>query len=361
MEFRLQELDSTQLEIMARHYAEEGFFLLSGLEDLVTAQFKSILAKTLEADDRQMERVLDPANPLVLSHDARQRLARIPTPPHLVGSLLRTLEPILKRLIGPLVHVSSTFHGQCKGQNSDETYGGGYSGDSREVSALYLLHQDFTGANIPTSPSALTLWAGVNLCPEWTLRIYPGSHRLGLLCNRWLATDDSRLMLVGDPIEVSACPGTALLFNALLLHGTSNPGRLRRVSCDIRFFPLCGFLPSETHFLPYARETLRTGLESTYSSVLLAPLLEDQIFLGEHVCLRQVPQHSVLNWVNYLANVMRGEMDEALSHLARFVNTEVNTDRLDAYVSKFHGKPVYTAELDAVHDRLRGAGLGERL
>ena len=61
-----------------------------------------------------------------------------------------------------LAHVSSTFHGQCKGQNSDETYGGGYTGDSKEVSAPYLLHQDFTGANIPTSPSALTLWAGVN-------------------------------------------------------------------------------------------------------------------------------------------------------------------------------------------------------
>jgi len=354
MEFRLQELDPTQLEIMARHYEEEGFFLLSGLEDVVTARLKSILAEKLDVNDRQMERVLDPANPLVLSHDARQRLARIPTPSQLVGSLLGTLEPILKRLIGPLVHVSSTFHGQCKGQNSDETYEGGYTGDSKEVSALYLLHQDFTGANIPTTPSALTLWAGINSCPEWTLRIYPGSHRLGILCNRWLAMDDSRLTLVGDPIEVSARPGTALLFNALLLHGTSNPGHLRRVSCDIRFFPLCGFLPSEIHLLPYARDTLRAGLENACSSVLRAPLLEDQIFLGEHVCLREVPHHSVLNWVNYLANVMRGEMDQALPHLARFVNTEVNTDPLDAYVSKFHGKPVYEAPLRVVRDRLEG-------
>src|SRR5262245_39689903 len=351
MEFSLQELDPTNLEIMARHYEEKGFFLLSGLEE-VTRQFKAILAETIAADDRQMEAVLDSAYPLALAHDARQRLARIPTPPQLAESLLGILEPILKRLIGPLVHVSTTFHGQCKGQNSGETYEGGYTGNSKEVSALYLLHQDFTGANIPTSPSAVTLWTGINSCPEWTLRIYPGSHRLGILCNRWLAREDSRLALLGDPIEVSARPGTALLFNALLLHGTSKPGPSRRLSCDIRFFPLCGFLPSETHFLPGAGESLRAYLEHARGSVLQAPLLEDLVFLGEQVSRGAVPRHSVLNWVNYLGNVMRGEMDKALFHLARFVNAEINTDPMDAYVFKFHAKPMHETTLRAARERL---------
>ena len=93
MEFRLQELNPTQLEIMARHYAEEGFFLLSGLEDVVTAQFKSILAKKLAADDPQMERILDPANPLVLPREARQRLGRVPTPPQLRDPCWARLSP----------------------------------------------------------------------------------------------------------------------------------------------------------------------------------------------------------------------------------------------------------------------------
>ncbi|HEY7317471.1 MAG TPA: phytanoyl-CoA dioxygenase family protein [Candidatus Binatia bacterium] len=352
MEFRLQELDQTQLEIMAQQYEEEGYFLLSGLEEVITARLKSVLADKLEVDDHQMDTILDPANPLVLSPELQQRLARIQTPPQLASSLLDTLEAILKRLIGPLVHVSSTFHGQWKGSNTNESYQGGYSGNSKEVSALYLLHQDFTGANIPTSPSALTLWAGVNFCPDWTLRIYPGSHRLGLLCNRWMALDDRRLALLGDPIEVSARPGTALLFNALLLHGTSKPGRLQRVSCDIRFFPLCGFLPSEVHFLPSAGDTLRNGLDYVSTSVLRAPLLEDQVFLGEPVYLGEVPRHSVLNWVNYVAKVVRGDMDEALPHLARFMNAEINTDALSAYAAKFHGKPICEATLRSVRDRL---------
>ena len=174
MEFKLQELDRTQLAIMAQHYEEEGYFLLSGLEEVITRRFKSVLADKLEVDDHHMDTILDPANPLILSPELQQKLARISTPPQLARSLLETLEPILKRLIGPLVHVSSTFHGQWKGNNTNETYQGGYSGNSKEVSALYFLHQDFTGANIPTSPSALTLWAGVNSCPDWTLRIYPG-------------------------------------------------------------------------------------------------------------------------------------------------------------------------------------------
>jgi hypothetical protein len=142
------------------------------------------------------------------------------------------------------------------------------------------------------------------------------------------------------------------LFNAMLLHGTSKPGRLRRLSCDIRFFPLCGFLPSETHLLSRAGESLRAGLEHARGPVLQAPLLEDLVFLGEPVSLGEVPRHSVLNWINYLAAVMRGESDEALVHFARFVNAKMNTDPLDAYVSKFHAKPMYETTLRAARDRL---------
>ena len=101
----------------------------------------------------------------------------------------------------------------------------------------------------PTSPSAVTLWVSMNSCPDWTVRFYPASHRQGLLCNDFLELDDQRLAALEKPIEVHAKIGTGVLFNALMLHGTGNPGSQRRVSCDIRFFPLCAFLPSTVHFL----------------------------------------------------------------------------------------------------------------
>ena len=58
-----------------------------------------------------------------------------------------------------------------------------------------------------------------------------------------------RLAQLAPPVEIEARAGTGVIFNALLFHGTGKLGARRRVSCDLRFFPLCGFLPSEVHFL----------------------------------------------------------------------------------------------------------------
>ena len=43
-EFCLAASDSQQLEIAAKHYPERGFILLSGLESIVTAKFRPVLA-----------------------------------------------------------------------------------------------------------------------------------------------------------------------------------------------------------------------------------------------------------------------------------------------------------------------------
>jgi hypothetical protein len=266
----------------------------------------------------------------------------------------------LTRLIGPLVHVSSTFHAQFKGEGAQKVDHGGYSQATEymEVHGPYLLHQDFAGASIPTSPSAMTLWVAMNDCPNWNLRLYPGSHRRGLICNSWLALDDERLAPLGEPIDIIARAGTAVCFNALMLHGTSNPGPLKRVSCDIRFFPLCGFLPSETHFLdPSPCNALRDGLDHAFSPVLQAPLLEDQVFLGNEIQLGDVPSQSVLNWVRFLSDVVAGRKDEALAHLERFVNTEMGFDSVTAYDSKFRNQPVCEETLRAVRKRVACAGL----
>ena len=69
--------------------------------------------------------------------------------------------------------------------------------------------------------------------------------------------------------------GSALLFNALCLHGGCEPGPHRRVSCDIRFFPLCAFLSSEVHTLSgNVMADLRARAAAEESPTLRAPVLE---------------------------------------------------------------------------------------
>jgi hypothetical protein len=153
-------------------------------------------------------------------------------------------------------------------------------------------------------------------------------------------------------VDVAAWFGTAVVFNALLLHGTSNPGPGRRVSCDIRFFPLCGFLPSKVRSLsPSPRAALEEGLAHAAGPVLRAPLLEAKAFLGEEVRLASVPRLCVLNWANYASQVVQGRPEEALPHLERFTNTELGFDGAAAFTSRFHGAPLNEDRLREVRQR----------
>jgi hypothetical protein len=357
LQFDIRRLGRDELDAAAQQYEERGFFELSGLQDTVTAQFRMVLAEIMHVNDERLTEILDPTRPATtFPQEVRQRLAQAHTTPELSEALRDDLGPVLRRLIGPLTHVSSTFHVQYKGGDSHRVDHGGYAADSdfMEIYGQYLLHQDFTGATIPTSPSALTVWVAMNSCAQWNLRLYPGSHRLGMLCNQWLELDDTRLDALGSPIDFQAKEGTAVVFNAMLLHGTSNPGSQLRASCDIRFFPLCGFLPSQVHVLSQDAEgELARGLERAYGPVLSAPLLEAQVFLGDELRFADAPpRNSVLNWVDYIAQVMRGGRDQALVALERFVNTEIGADPLGPYAAKFHGRDVYEQNLRAVRERV---------
>jgi hypothetical protein len=261
------------------------------------------------------------------------------------------------------VHVSSTFHGQFKGGEVAPVDHGGYAKDYLEVQGQYLLHQDFSGAAIPTSPCGVTLWVGLNTTPDWNLRLYPGSHRYGLLCNEWLRLEDPRLSPFGKPIDISAKAGNAVLFNSLLLHSSSNPGPRRRISCDIRFFPLCGFLPSLPHCLaaqPGAR--LAEGLERETGPTLRSPFLETVAFLGGDLPAEAVPPHSMANWGHYVSHLMQGNPQEALPWLERFVNEELGFDPAEVFTAKFHNRPIQlepirtaAARLEAGHPLGRSA------
>jgi hypothetical protein len=350
----INKLAPDQLDEAGRYFDEQGYVRLTGLDMSVAPAFEASLADTIGVSHDDLQRLLDPrATAEIFDRAVRQRLSRIATSPQLIQALLASLSPLLKTLIGPFVHVSSTYHGQFKGGPLSEAatdiahYHNESAADYMEVHGAYRNHQDFTGASLPTSPSGLTLWVALNACPESTLRLFPGSHRLGMFCHRMWKSDDPRHARLAPPVEIEARAGTGVLFNAMLFHGTGKLGSLRRVSCDVRFFPLCGFLPSEVHVLgEQPLQTLRHQRARTGDSTLLAPLLEQLAFLGEGVSADAPPPQSLLNWANYLVELMGGQPETALPHLLRFINTELLEDPAAVFTKKFHNRQIH-------HDRLR--------
>jgi hypothetical protein len=352
MEFKLSELLASggALEEAAECYSENGFFVLHGLEDSLTPLFREMLAAQIGAGPAEMDEFLDPDGPpTTLPLEIRRRLAQVPSEPDFSRALLQVFGPLLSRLIGPLAHVSHTFHTQYKSPGIAAVDHGGNQNEYLEMQGQYLLHQDFTGASLPTSPSGVTLWVAQNTTPDWRLRIYPGSHKQGLICNQWLPTDDPRAAALGAPYEMESRVGSALVFNALCLHGGCEPGPSRRVSCDIRFFPLCAFLSSEVHTLdPNVIEDLRARAAAEESPTLRAPLLESLAYLGQAVLADDVEPLSVLNWTNYLHHYLRDCADEALDCMLRFTNEGLQIDDAGAYTAKYHGHPLHSGPLRQV-------------
>lgn len=358
--FDLRQLDATRTELAARLYEQHGFLVLSGLEKTVTAALRTEVGRIIGRDGAALERELAAAEgDFNFSRDVRGQLSRIATSPELAGRLLSTLRPLLGHLLGPLVHVSSSFHAQFKGASAARhaVDHGGYpeSFDFMELHGAYLLHQDFAGAAIPTTPSIMTLWVGLNCCPDWTLRVYPGSHRLGLICDRWLATDDPRLAELGEPVDVPARLGTAVLFHGLTVHGSSNPGPHRRVSCDIRFFPLCGFLPTQPHFLVERPLEALVSAENSDGPTLVSAREEARFYLGQPIERREAEPLSVLNWLQMIAALGDGERGAARAHLARMTNERLGTGTVESYAARFLSRPFALDMLAELRERLAAA------
>ena len=195
--------------------------------------------------------------------------------------MLSVLGDFLILMLGPLIHVSQTFHPQVKSRPRKYILSG-YSGDGLEVEALYGFHQDFTAGRVTTSPSAVVCWIPLNDCDENCLRLYPGSHSLGFVTNKWLPRDVSGLDRVGPYVDIQARDGETLLFNFLMLHGGSRPGPKLRMSCDIRFFPFCGVLDSPVNVLSKGPVAwIHERLSTVEDETIVAPLRETLAYLGE--------------------------------------------------------------------------------
>src|SRR5207237_10929992 len=121
------------------------------------------------------------------------------------------------------------------------------------------------------------------------------------LANRWLRPDEAGVERLGDSVEVFAREGHVLLFNFLVLHGTTRPGPATRISCDARFFPFCGILDSEaTALTPQPLEWIRTRLKERLGDTLDGPLYETLAYLGEPIDWPRLGPQSVLNWARFI-------------------------------------------------------------
>ncbi len=339
----LDDLIGHRLEEAATQFETGGYLVLDGVEQAITRHFRSLAAERLP--------------------NARERLTRLPTSSALADQILGPLQPLFLRLLGPFIHVSRTFQGQFPDGGVDPIDPEEDGEDHPEVTGPRLVHQSFLSATIPTSPGGVTLWVGLDSTPDCTLRLYPGSHRYGLLCRQGIPRDDPRLAPFGEPIDIPAQAGRAVVFNSLLLHSTNSQGPRRCVSCAIRFFPLCGFLPSLPHCLDRApARRLLQGIAGADGPTLRAPRLETLAYLGALLPDEEVLPHSMVNWAQYVARLVAGDPAGALPWLERFVNTDVGLDPASAYVSALHDRAIHpdpirvaTSHLELGHDLTKSA------
>ncbi len=353
--------DQGMLDEIGVFFEQEGYCILHGLKETVTDLYYPALMRATGVGRGELEAMLDPESPdLVLSQEFRRILSRVTTTPELTQDLIARLSPLLGRLLGPVVHTSRDFHAQFKcGATARVGYGGYDSQQSyMEVHGAYQLHQDFTGASIPTSPAAVILWVGLNDCSDWPIRLHRRSHN-------WYAVlalhprGSQRVTQFGEPLEFEAKPGTGIIFNSLLLHGTGRGGPRRRVSSDIRFFPSCPYLSSPPRPLVGApADFIRQRLQRETGETLRAPLLENLALAGSMGKAVEAPKASILNWANYLNEVCNGDAAAAVTHLERFANAELGMDSVETYVKQFHGSPMNAGSLERIREVL-GVGRGE--
>ena len=158
---------------------------------------------------------------------------------------------------------------------------------------------------------------------------------------------------MGGPVGPVTARGTAILFHGLLLHGTSNPGPGQRVSCDLRFFPLCGFLPSRVHWLTPTRGALHDALKEATGPTLGCPL-EDLALLGECVEDIEPPPHSVLCWPRYLSHLVHGRPAAAFPYLDASSTPTLSGEGPGEFAACYHGRPLQEPLLRSVRRRLAG-------
>jgi len=299
-----------------------------------------------------------------ISSEVRQKLARGIVTPELRDAALSVFGDLLTRMLGPIVHTSQTFHYQLKPRAQRETILKGFHNDGREVQALYGIHNEFTAARVLTSPSAVVCWIPLNTFDGKALYFYPGTHRKGLLANRWLPRHDQckGIDRVGPVVEYTPTLGQVVIFNFLVLHG-SGPSVLpstfslgpqpTRISCDLRFFPFMGILDSQAHVLrPDPVGWMKERSAAYTDDFLRAPLFEGLAYLGESIDWPELPRHSVAHWARFAEGLVRGDEAQQRQAIAGLVNTEIGFDALDSYLERFAAAALHPTPYQSIADQV---------
>lgn len=330
MYFRVKDLAAA-----AAYYDENGFVVLTDVSPTLVAAFGAVLSELTGLTVEEIERAGSDGG-ITISRETRARLARPPMSPELRQLALSAFAEILVRILGPLVHVSQSYHPQIKSGAGPGYILSGYSGDGLEVEAFYGLHQDFTAARVLTSPSAAVFWIPLNNCEDNGLRLYPRTCRCGLVANRWLPPTVQGLERFGPPVEIRAEKGQVLIFNFLVLHGTSNPGPRTRISCDLRFFPFCGILDSvPTVMRPQPVQWIRRRLNEIEGDLLAAPLYEALAYLAQPIEWPRIESHSILHWARFIEGLVMGNDDQMTASVEGLANTENGYDEVESYAKRF--------------------------
>lgn len=328
------------LDAIESHYASEGFVVLTDIEAAFTNEFANIVARKGNLTGQEKD-LLGQSGKIDLSAEQIQALKRVDVTPELKKLCLDLIGDLLLRLLGPVIHTSRDFHFQFKKQTETREILKGYSEDGVEIQALYGIHNEFTAARILVSPSGLVCWVPLNTYEGCALNLFPGTHRRGLLTNRWLSRDEIGRADMGPPVKYYPKRGEIVLFHFMTMHGSGksyskNPVDGNRASCDIRFFPLCGIIDSEpTRLVDDPIDWIRQRLQGGIDEVLLAPLNETLAYFGEALSTDDARQHSVLNWGNFIRHWLDGNEQKALDAIARLANTQQGFDTLESYQKRF--------------------------
>lgn len=320
---------------IVNHYDEFGFVLLKGVPQTILTVIHRKVTEITGLEKTDLEGTHEDRVQRALTPDVRRRLARVAIDSELRNLLFSEFGQLVTHLIGPVVHISESYHVQMKRSAQMDYVLSGYFDDGKEVEAPYGFHQDFTGGRVTTSPSMMIFWFPLCTRSSPALQVYPKSHQLGLFCNTWLAPDNEGLARLGKPIEIYPQEGELLIFNALTLHA-SRVSPTRRISCDLRFFPFCGFLDSTPHVLtdnPW--QFIEARLTHRLGDTIRAPLFEDLAFVGAPLSIPPPADHSVLCWPHYVQARLKGTASDALRYLTNMVNEDLGFEKASMFLEKY--------------------------
>lgn len=327
-------------------FQRDGYVILDDVDPRPADTLTGMLCDLAGLTPEQVHAAGRAGAALEVTPEMRLALARGNMTPELQSVCHDVLGDLLVRLVGPLVHTSKTFHYQMKQRSTSQVILKGYHEGGTEVQALYGLHNEFTAARVLTSPSAIVCWVPLNDFEGPALHLYPGSHRKGLLTNRWLSRQvDEGVSEIGEPIEYHPKRGQLVIFHFLTMHGsgaaTDDPlpevaGDPVRISCDLRFFPFCGVLDSPaTALRDRPLEWIDERVASETDDLLLGPLYETLAYFGREIAWPDLPDGSVAHWARFIEGLVRGDEAQRRDAIAQLVNVDIGFDPLESYQERY--------------------------